>query len=273
MRQWKLSWRTTIPAIVCFVAVLAVIGAFMAYHVDSTGKPDIPATSRKSAVKVGESADGKDTYAELRRKMVEEQLRGRDIRDTGVLEAMSRIPRERFVPEEMRERAYEDCPLPIGLEQTISQPYIVALMTQLVHPSPKCRALDVGSGSGYQAAVLAELCSEVYGIEILKPLADAAGERLAALGYRNVTIRSGDGYGGWPEKAPFDIIILAAAPDHVPQALVDQLAPGGRLVLPVKSEGQEQELVLIEKKSDGSIERKNITAVRFVPMTGAAQKK
>jgi protein-L-isoaspartate(D-aspartate) O-methyltransferase len=209
-----------------------------------------------------------DRFAAARRQMVEKQLRDRDIVDARVLEAMGRVPRERFVPDEERGRAYEDHPLPIGLDQTISQPYIVALMTQLARPSPSDHALDVGVGSGYQTAILAGLCKHVYGIEILAPLATAARRRLASLGYANVTVRCGDGRRGWPEHAPFDVIIVAAAPEQVPQSLIDQLAPGGRLVIPVG--GHNQELLLIEKQFDGTLRRSRVAPVQFVPMTGGA---
>ena len=202
--------------------------------------------------------------------MVEHQLRHRDITDARVLEAVGRVARDRFVPAESRHQAYKDHPLPIGLDQTISQPYIVALMTQLVRPAPDSRALDVGVGSGYQTAILAELCREVYGVEILEPLAVAAQGRLAALGYRNVALRCGDGYQGWPEQAPFDVIVVSAAPEHIPQPLLDQLAPGGRLVIPVGR--YSQELLLIEKQSDGSLLRTPVAPVQFVPMTGEAAK-
>lgn len=212
-----------------------------------------------------------DPYADRRREMVENQLRARDITDQRVLEVMARVPRHRFVPEDQQRRAYNDHPLPIGHGQTISQPYIVALMTQLAAPKPGDRALDVGTGSGYQAAVLAELCKEVFSIEIVEPLAEQAKKRLAELGYKNVQVRAGDGYRGWPEHAPFDVIIVAAAPTHVPQPLVDQLAPGGRLVLPVG--GYPQQLTLITKGADGTIRRRVIAPVLFVPMTGEAQKK
>ncbi len=182
---------------------------------------------------------------------------------------MGRVPRQVFVLRGFQGSAYEDGPLPIGHGQTISQPYIVALMTQLVRPKPESKALDIGTGSGYQAAVLGELCKEVYSIEIVKPLADEARERLAELGYKNVTVRHGDGYNGWPEQAPFDVIIVAASPPGGPQALIDQLGPGGRLVIPV---GRfYQELVLIERNEDGRIRRRTVAAVAFVPMTGEAQ--
>lgn len=209
-------------------------------------------------------------YASWRRAMVENQLRARDITDSRVLEVMGRIPRHLFVPEDERARAYGDYPLPIGEGQTISQPYIVALMTQLVRPAKGKRALDIGTGSGYQAAVLSEMVDHVFSIEILCVLADSARARLKALGYANVEVRCGDGYRGWPERAPFDVIIVAAAADRVPEPLVNQLAPGGRMVIPVG--GGEQELVVLEKAMDGKVRRWNMLPVRFVPMTGEAKK-
>jgi protein-L-isoaspartate(D-aspartate) O-methyltransferase len=211
-----------------------------------------------------------DRYALARQRMVERQLRRRDITDEKVLEAIGRVARHQFVPAEERHEAYKDHPVPIGFDQTISQPYIVALMTQLVRSTAECRALEVGIGSGYQAAVLAELCGQVYGVEIIAPLAEAARLRLAVLGYRNVVIRAGDGYQGWADHAPFDVIIVSAAPDHVPQPLLDQLAGGGRMVIPVGR--YSQELVLIEKRLDGGLVRTPVTPVQFVPMTGEAQR-
>lgn len=203
--------------------------------------------------------------------MVRRDLAARDIADEVVLLAMGKIPRHEFVPDDVRERAYADHPLPIGHRQTISQPYIVALMTQLVGARKGMRALDIGTGSGYQAAVLGEICKEVYSIEIVEPLAKEAQKRLVDLGYKNITVRHGDGYQGWPDKAPFDVIIVAAAPDHVPQPLIDQLAPGGKLVIPV---GQwYQELLVIERDKDGEVHRRRGIGVRFVPMTGEAQKR
>jgi protein-L-isoaspartate(D-aspartate) O-methyltransferase len=203
--------------------------------------------------------------------MVQRHLRDRDITDARVLAAMGRVPRHEFVPEKLRSVAYIDRALPLSHGQTISQPYIVALMTQLVRTKPNSRALDVGTGSGYQAAVLAELCKEVYGIEILEPLAKSARSRLAKLGYKNVTVRHGDGYRGWPEHAPFDVIIVAAAPDHIPKPLLEQLAVGGRLVIPVGR--NYQDLIVAEKQRDGRIRQWKAEAVVFVPMTGEAQKR
>jgi protein-L-isoaspartate(D-aspartate) O-methyltransferase len=209
-----------------------------------------------------------ERFLKLRRQMVREQLRERDITDTRVLAVMERVPRHLFVPPSQLKYAYNDYPLPIGHDQTISQPYIVALMTQLAQTGPKARALDIGTGSGYQAAVLAELCQQVYSIEIVEPLAKEAKRRLADLGYRNVEVRHGDGYRGWPEHAPFDLIIVAAAPDHVPQPLIEQLAPGGRLVLPVGR--LFQDLLVVEKLADGKTRRQKVIPVAFVPMTGEA---
>lgn len=212
-----------------------------------------------------------DAFGRERAAMIERQLRARDIDDPRVLEAMDRVPRHEFVPEGLRSAAYADRPLPIEVGQTISQPYIVALMTQLTRPGEGERALDVGTGSGYQAAVLAELVEEVYSIEIHEELANSARDRLDRLNYDNVTVRHGDGYRGWPEAAPFDVIIVAAAPPEIPPPLIEQLAPGGRLVVPVGG-GFGQELVLIEKDADGSISRQTVAPVAFVPMTGEARR-
>jgi protein-L-isoaspartate(D-aspartate) O-methyltransferase len=215
-------------------------------------------------IKIG--AAGEDAYESARSKMVEEQMAARDISDERVLAAMRKVPRHRFVPEREQRYAYADTPLPIGEGQTISQPYIVALMTQVVRPRPSDRALEVGTGSGYQAAVLAEVVKHVYSIELEPALAASAGRALEDLGYANVTTRVGDGYAGWPEHAPFDIIIVTAAPDHVPQPLLEQLKPGGRMVLPVGPISFGQELRLIEKDETGKLRTTNVTSVRFVPL-------
>ncbi len=187
--------------------------------------------------------------------------------DVLVIDAMKKVERHLFVPEEIRDLAYRDSPLGIGWRQTISQPYIVALMTELAEPDPQDRVLEIGAGSGYQAAVLAEIVDHVYTIEIVEPLGLRAAAALDQAGYGNVTIRIGDGYLGWPEQAPFDAIVVTAAPDHVPRPLVDQLAVGGRLVLPVGPEGGRQELQVLEKQADGSVERIRVIPVRFVPLT------
>jgi protein-L-isoaspartate(D-aspartate) O-methyltransferase len=209
--------------------------------------------------------DDETGFARLRDRMVTAQVQGRDVSDPRVLAAMRKVPRHRFVPEGVRGQAYEDYPLPIGEGQTISQPYIVGIMSQLLQLRGGERVLEVGTGSGYQAAVLAELAGEVYSVEILEPLARRAAATLGELGYGRVRVRAGDGYLGWPEAAPFDAIIVTAAPDHIPQPLVDQLKVGGRLVIPVGDEYQE---LLQCVKTPGGLERKSIIPVRFVPLTG-----
>ncbi len=208
-------------------------------------------------------------YTERRWEMVETQIISRGIQDSKLIHAMLRIPRHRFVPENLRNLAYSDNPLPIGLEQTISQPYIVALMTELLKLNHGGRVLEVGTGSGYQAAILAEIGCEVYTIEILDPVSETAQQILKSLGYQNIHFRIGDGYKGWQEYAPFDAISVTAAPDHIPQSLIEQLKIGGRMVIPVGA--LYQELLLIKKKENG-VDMKTVTPVRFVPMTGEAQK-
>ncbi len=198
-------------------------------------------------------------------RMVDEQLRGRDIGSARVLDAMRKVPRHLFVPEPERDRAYDDSPLPIGLGQTISQPYIVAFMTQALDVHPGHRVLEIGTGSGYQAAVLAELTTDVYSIEVLPPLADRARATLAALGYGHVRVRTGNGYLGWPEEAPFDRIIVTAAPPEVPPALVEQLKLGGLMAIPV---GTTDQHLLILRRTAGGLETLATLPVRFVPMTG-----
>jgi len=205
-----------------------------------------------------------------RRRMVDQQLRRRGIDSETVLAAMARVPRHRFVPAGERRYAYADGALPIGHEQTISQPFVVAFMTEAAELSPGDRVLEIGTGSGYQAAVIAELVGELWSIEIVAPLAERAREALAACGYDRVHLRTGDGYRGWPEEAPFDAILVTAAPDHVPQPLLDQLAVGGRLVIPVGD--REQELLRIRRTETG-YERQSILPVRFVPMTGEAEER
>lgn len=208
----------------------------------------------------------KDEYERARQRMVEDQIRARDVRSKSVLEAMRKVPRHRFVPAEIERRAYEDNPLPIGYGQTISQPYIVAYMTEAAEVSKDDKVLEIGTGSGYQAAILGELAREVYTIEIIPELAERARRTLEAAGCRNVHARAGNGYLGWPEHAPFDAIVVTAAPDEVPQALVDQLAVGGRMVIPVGRGNQD--MLIISKTKDGVVTRKTIP-VRFVPMTGS----
>ena len=218
--------------------------------------------------RVGEN----DAYASLRERMVQLQLQaaGRDLTNARVLAAMGRVPRHEFVPADLRHEAYADHPLPIGHGQTISQPYIVAFMTEVLDPKPGDRVLEVGAGSGYQAAVLAQVVSNVFTIEIVEALAKRAAADLARLGYTNVQVRTGDGYRGWPEAAPFDAIMVTCAPDHVPQPLVQQLKEGGRMIIPVGAFG-DQELYLLEKRG-GQAQRRAVLPVRFVPMTGEAQR-
>jgi len=216
------------------------------------------------ALMVAAAAPPTDEEMTMKRKqMVEKQMERRGITDARVLEALRAVERHRFVPETAQEDAYEDYPLAIGFGQTISQPYIVALMTESIEPKPGDRVLEIGTGSGYQAAVLSLLVKDVYSIEIVEELGLAAAERLAQLGYDNVHVRVGDGYQGWPEHAPFDAIVVTAAPPEIPQALVDQLAEGGRMVIPVGT--SYQELLMVEKKN-GKVSRRVITVVRFVPM-------
>ncbi len=212
----------------------------------------------------GEAAER--DFDTLRNHMVERQMQARDIDDARVLAAMRKVPRHRFVPETERRYAYSDTPLPIGEGQTISQPYMVALMTQLAHPKPGDIALEIGTGSGYQAAVLAELVEHVYTIELEPKLAATAQRVLSELGYTNVTTRIGDGYAGWQEHAPFDVIIVTAAPDHVPQPLLDQLKPGGRMVVPIGPVSSTQQLQLIEKTPSGDLRTRTLAPVRFVPL-------
>lgn len=190
------------------------------------------------------------------------------VKDEAVLRAMRTVPRHQFVPEGSRQQAYSDHPLPIGSGQTISQPYIVGFMTEALRPKPNHVILEIGTGSGYQAAVLAEIADKVYSIEIVPELGRRAAALLEDLDYENVQVRIGDGYLGWPEHAPFDGIIVTAAPDHIPQPLIDQLKPGGRLVIPVGPEGRTQTLLVIEKQKDGSLTRQELMLVRFVPFTG-----
>jgi protein-L-isoaspartate(D-aspartate) O-methyltransferase len=214
------------------------------------------------------AAEPASPYARERAEMVDTQIAARGVRDPRVLEAMRTVERQLFVPEALQAHAYADTALPIGHGQTISQPYVVALMTELAAVSPRSRVLEVGTGSGYQAAVLATIAAQVYGIEIVEPLAAEAKDRLARLGYGNVTVRAGDGYRGWPEHAPFDAIVITAAPPEIPEPLLAQLAEGGRLVAPVGR--AEQQLVVVERTPSG-LSRRTVAPVRFVPMTGEAQ--
>lgn len=209
-----------------------------------------------------------EDYRALREEMVERQIERRGVRDRSVLRAMRTVPRHLFVPEELRSQAYGDFPLPIGHGQTISQPYIVALMSEALELGGDEKVLEIGTGSGYQAAILGELAARVFSIEIVAPLAERASLLLREMGYANVETRTGDGYAGWPEEAPFDAIILTAAPAEIPAPLIEQLAVGGRLLAPVGEEAQE--LVLVSRDREG-LEQRSLIRVRFVPMTGEVQ--
>jgi protein-L-isoaspartate(D-aspartate) O-methyltransferase len=195
---------------------------------------------------------------------------GREALDERVMQAMGRVPRERFVPTEMRAAAFDNGPLPIGHGQTISQPYIVALMTDLLGTEPSDVVLEIGTGSGYQTAILAELCQHVYSVEVVEALGKAAAERLARLGYKNVSTRIGNGYQGWPEHAPYDRIVVTAAASHIPRPLIEQLKPGGRLVIPVGQPFSYQELILLNKDASGDTTTRSVLGVAFVPLVESA---
>jgi protein-L-isoaspartate(D-aspartate) O-methyltransferase len=211
-----------------------------------------------------------DDSLKSRQLMVEQQIRRRGVKDQRVLDAMLCVPRHLFVPEAYRTQAYEDYPLSIGHSQTISQPYIVAYMTEMLQLAGDEKVLEIGTGSGYQAAVLAECAKSVYTIEIVQPLCDRASKLIENLGYENCTVRCGDGYDGWPEQAPFDAIMVTAAPKEIPQVLIDQLAPNGRMIIPVGA--YYQHLKLITKDAQGRVAKETMIPVRFVPMTGGQKK-
>ncbi len=217
---------------------------------------------------------------EERARLVATQIKARDVNDPNVLKAMRTVPRHSFVQHPNKNvwnsnltRAYADRPLPIGFDQTISQPYIVAFMTEALKLKPNSKVFEIGTGSGYQAEVCAEIAAEVYTIEIVEPLAKRAEKLLKELGYKNVFVKAGDGYFGWPEKAPFDAIIGTAAAERIPEPLIEQLKPGGRMILPYETSSGFQYLVLITKDEKGELHKKNVMPVRFVPMTGEVQKK
>jgi protein-L-isoaspartate(D-aspartate) O-methyltransferase len=209
-----------------------------------------------------------EDFESARKEMVEDQIKHRGIHDAAVLQALLKVPRHLFVEPEFLDRAYSDFALPIKEDQTISQPYIVALMTQSAMLQADDRVLEIGTGSAYQAAVLAEIVKQVYTIEIVESLARTADSKLKEMGYNNVTVRHGDGYQGWPEKSPFDAILITAAAPKIPQLLLDQLKVGGRMVLPLGRSGSPQDLMVLTKQEDGSLKERFITGVVFVPMTG-----
>lgn len=213
---------------------------------------------------VSSPADTSWKYEALRARMVEQQIASRGVSDPAVLEAMRSVPRHRFAPDHAPELAYSDRPLPIGHGQTISQPYIVARMTELLDPNPTDRALEIGTGSGYQAAVLSRIVDSVYTIEIIPELAATAKKRFVRLGYENVVVKNADGFKGWPTRAPFDVIVVTAAPEEIPPPLIHQLADGGRMIIPVGPTGRTQHLTLVTKQ-EGEVSTRELSPVRFVP--------
>ncbi|HXG08702.1 MAG TPA: protein-L-isoaspartate(D-aspartate) O-methyltransferase [Gemmataceae bacterium] len=254
-KNWwcSLSWF-------CLAAVLA----------GGCSSPVPPAAPPAAPSPPGQAPSTDDRAAE-RERMVEQQIARRGVKNERVLAALRKVPRHLFVPDDVRAAAYQDGPLPIGEGQTISQPYIVAFMTEALNPQPGQRVLEVGTGSGYQAAVLAELGAEVYTIELLPTLAAQAKERLERLGYRRVRVRTGDGYKGWPEAAPFDAIMVTCGADHVPPPLFEQLKPGGMMIIPVGPTGGEQWLRVITKGPEGQRQEQDVLPVRFVPLRRAEE--
>jgi protein-L-isoaspartate(D-aspartate) O-methyltransferase len=239
-------------ALIGLCTILCIGGAY-------AGAASVEAYDADRAALLREIAqDVRNTAAYLNKRALDER----------VMQALASVPRHEFVPARLRPHAYENRPLPIGYGQTISQPYIVAVMTDLLEPAPGCRALEVGSGSGYQAAILGKLCERVHTVEIVKPLAAEAEQRLKRLGFDNVSVRAGDGYYGWPEHAPFDVIVVTAVATHIPPPLLAQLKPGGRMVLPVGTRFTTQQLILVRKNEDGRITTSQMLPVAFVPVTG-----
>ncbi|KKO21195.1 MAG: protein-L-isoaspartate O-methyltransferase [Candidatus Brocadia fulgida] len=239
-------------------AVLVLISSFIFMFFGNKNKV--------SAMGDAKSVMDEDAFTRQRKRMVEEQIACRGVKDTRVLEAMEFVPRHLFIPEETRFSSYYDQPVPVGFGQTISQPYIVAFMTELLQTQAGSVVLEVGTGSGYQAAVLARLVKQVYTIELVEELGKEARNRLKTLGYNNVEVMIGDGYKGWPEHAPFDAIIVTAAAEHIPQPLIDQLKPGGRMVIPVGGVYAVQDLMLITKDASSKVVKESVIPVRFVPL-------
>ncbi|HET9695046.1 MAG TPA: protein-L-isoaspartate(D-aspartate) O-methyltransferase [Steroidobacteraceae bacterium] len=239
-------------------ATIALLGTLLALVLPARAADETAYAAARHALLREIEHDVRETAGFLNRRKLDDR----------VMAAMASVPRHEFVRREDRDVAYENRPLPIGHGQTISQPYIVAVMTDLAEPAPGCRALEVGTGSGYQAAVLSRLCGRVHTIEIVEPLGQEARERLARLGYDNVEVRIGDGYYGWPDAAPFDVIVVTAVAGHVPPPLLKQLKPGGRMVLPVGTRFTTQQLVLVTKRADGRVTTRQLLPVAFVPLTG-----
>lgn len=251
------------------MGAVAVIMLMLAPAVWAQAEPELLLRGEARSEQAERPSFDEDTnMAKRREQMVRTQIVSRGLDNQAVLDAVGRVPRHEFVPGKLAARAYDDSPLPIGHGQTISQPYIVALMTKELQLEPSDRVLEVGTGSGYQAAILAELVREVVSLEIVEPLARSAAERFRRLGYRNVSVFFGDGYYGWEEAAPYDAIIVTAAATHVPPPLVAQLKPGGRMVIPVGSSAWTQNLLLVKKDAEGEVRTENLMPVRFVPLTG-----
>ena len=253
--------RFRLTVLLLTVAVAAQLAACVSGRTGEVAPspPDAPTSAATSA-------SDEDLHTKRRRQMVDEQIRARGVSDERVLTVMESVPRQMFVPEEYQAQAYSDRPLPIGYGQTISQPYIVAVMTELLQVGPDSVVLEIGTGSGYQAAILSPLVAQVYTIEIVEPLCEQAKERLSRLGYGNVTVRCDDGYFGWADHAPFDGIMVTAAPDHIPQPLVNQLADGGRMVIPVGPPGAYQTLWLLQREGE-EVRSERVMGVVFVPLT------
>jgi protein-L-isoaspartate(D-aspartate) O-methyltransferase len=252
--------------------VIGVVGTILvlmrAFRTPAGSQRAAPAATGSAPPVASAAPSLTDKFADLRLAMVSQQIEARDVKDPDVLDVMRRGPRHQFVPPDMISKAYADHPLPIGYGQTISQPYIVALMTEALKIQPGDKVLEIGTGSGYQAAVLAELGADVYSVEILPELAQQAGERLSSLGYEDVQILNADGYFGWQEHAPYDAIIVTAAPDHLPQPLITQLRDGGRMVVPIGPQGAIQTLWLFVRSGD-DVQASNLGEVVFVPLTGS----
>jgi len=255
------------------LSVLIPLGLFAIILGVNCAKEPGPVVSSQDTEADANQAPAFAERVKERAEMVAGQIQARAVNDPNVLKAMRTVPRHAFIPPDWQRYAYADYPLPIGQEQTISQPYIVAFMTDALRLRPEHKVLEIGTGSGYQAAVCAEIVREVYTIEIVKELAKSAKERLKKLGYPNVFVRAGDGFFGWPDKGPFDAIIGTAAAGRVPPLLLEQLKPGGRMILPVEGSFGFQYLVVITKDKKGNISKKNVMPVRFVPMTGEVQKR
>lgn len=274
--------NTRVALIVC-AALLAIILTCYSHvpsagpekNPDSTVEPNDankPETSMKPENKEKRQHSAFRAYVSERKRMVSTQIKARGIRDPQVLNALETVPRHAFIPSNLQTRAHADGPLPIAHGQTISQPYIVAFMTEALALEPNDRVLEIGTGSGYQAAVCAEIAQHVYTIEIIEGLAETATKRLQELGYKNITVKAGDGFYGWPEQAPFDAIIGTAAAGRIPPPLLEQLKPGARMIIPKETRMGFQSLILITKDAEGKIVQKNVLPVRFVPMTGQVKK-